>query len=393
MFDGVQYVKRMQHMNHRANSLLLSCASAFVTATVSAQSVFPAVIPWKINTTGQTGYQGIAADVQGVRFGQSYVYVASTGIPSYAIGPWPGNPGAPTNQNWSFRIPRNPVLATTLPTVGLGHIGVFVNGVTMFNPSDARSYNNLNIWHQNAMWFEASGFDTALGHPAMVEYHHHQRTPGIPSGNPTHHSPIIGYAFDGFPIYGPYGYANADGSGGIARLTTSWRKRNITQRTTLPNGTQLPANQYGPPVSATYPLGAYIEDFEYVPGLGVLGESNGRQCVTPDYPNGTYAYFGTVDSAGMSEYPYLIGQKYRGTLVTGNTGPNSGHNTPTETVVTFCCTPCEADTDLSRVVDGADMAVLLSHWGPVGGAGDLNRDGRVDAADLTAMLAAWGSCP
>ncbi len=380
-------------MNHRANSLLLSCASAFVTATVSAQSVFPAVIPWKINTTGQTGYQGIAADVQGVRFGQNYVYVASTGIPSYSIGPWPGNPGAPTNQNWSFRIPRNPVLATTLPTVGLGHIGVFVNGVTMFNPSDARSYNNLNIWHQNAMWFEASGFDTALGHPAMVEYHHHQRTPGIPSGNPTHHSPIIGYAFDGFPIYGPYGYANADGSGGIARLTTSWRKRNITQRTTLPNGTQLPANQYGPPVSATYPLGAYIEDFEYVPGLGVLGESNGRQCVTPDYPNGTYAYFGTVDSAGMSEYPYLIGQKYRGTLVTGNTGPNSGHNTPTETVVTFCCTPCEADTDLSRVVDGADMAVLLSNWGPVGGAGDLNRDGRVDAADLTAMLAAWGSCP
>lgn len=367
--------------------------SLVIAASASAQSVFSAVTPWKINTTGQTGFQGIAADVQSVRYGQSYVYIASSGIPSYTIGPWPGNPGSPTNQNWSFRIPRNPTLAATMPTVGMGHVGVFVNGVTIFNPADARSYNNLNIWHQNAMWFEAAGFDTALGHPAMVEYHHHQRTPQLPSGNMTQHSPILGYAFDGFPIYGPYGYANTDGSGGVARMTTSWRKRDITQRTTLPNGTQLPANQYGPPVSATYPLGAYIEDFEYVVALGSLGENNGRTCVTPDYPLGTFAYFANINANGANEYPYLIGQKYRGTLVTGNTGPNSGHNTPTETVVTFCCTPCESDSDLNRIVDGADMASLLSHWGTVGGAGDITRDGRVDGADLATLLTAWGVCP
>lgn len=372
---------------------LALCASLLATAATSAQTVFPAVTAWKLNTTGATGFQGILADVQGVRYGQNYVYIAATGIPSYTIGPWPGNPGSPTNQNWSFRIPRTPVLATTQTTVGMGHVGVLVNGVTIFNPGDARSYNNLNIWHQNAIHFEANGFDTALGHPAMVEYHHHQRTPQLPNGSITNHSAILGYAFDGFPIYGSYGYANADGSGGIARMTTSWRKRNITQRTTLPNGTQLTVAQYGPAVSATYPLGAYIEDFEYVAALGILNENNGRTCVTPEYPAGTFAYFATIDSSGINEYPYLIGQKYRGTLVTGNTGPGSGHNTPTETVVTFCCTPCASDTDFSREVDGADMAILLSNWGIVGGAGDINRDGRVDAADLSSLLAAWGACP
>lgn len=376
------------------NSITTFSTLIAITAatTASAQSIFPAVLPWKINTTGQTGFQGFAADVQSVRYGATYVYVASSGIPSYSIGPWPNNPGSPIVQNWSFRLPRNPVPATTPTAVGGGHIGVYVNGVTFFNPGDARSYNNLNIWHQNAMFFEVLGFDSALGHPAGTEYHHHQRTPQLQGGDPTHHSPILAYAFDGFPVYGPFGFANADGTGGVMKITSSYRTRNITQRTTLPNGTQLTAAQYGPAVSTTYPIGCYIEDHEYVAGLGKLDSSNARFCITPDYPNGTYAYFSPVNESGISVYPYMIGPTYRGVLVTGNTGPGAGHNTPTETVVTFCCTPCEADTDLNRIVDGADLANVLSRWGGGGGMGDINRDGIVDAADLTVLLAGWGSC-
>lgn len=361
--------------------------------TASAQSLFPTVLPWKINTTGQTGYMGYPADVQSVRYGATYVYIAASGIPSYSIGPWPNNPGTPTVQNWSFRLPRNPVLATTMTNVGPGNVGVFINGIPFYNPGDARSYNNLNIWHQNAMFFEANGFDSALGHPAMVSYHHHQRTPQLPGGSTTEHSPILAYAFDGFPVYGPYGYANTDGTGGIARITTSYRTRNITQRTSLPNGTQLTAANYGPPVSATFPIGCYIEDFEYVAGLGVLDSSNGRTCITPEYPNGTYAYFSPLNESGQSTYPYMIGLTYRGTLVSGNTGPGGGHNVPTEAVVTFCCGPCAQDFNLDRMVSGPDLAILLSAWGERGGAGDSNRDGRVDAQDLSSLLAAWGNCP
>lgn len=45
-----------------------------------------------------------------------------------------------------------------------------------------------------------------------------------------------------------------------------------------------------------------------------------------------------------------------------------------------------------RVVNGSDLAALLSSWA-TSGAGDINADGMVDGADLTLMLSAWGTCP
>ena len=104
------------------------------------------------------------------------------------------------------------------------------------------------------------------------------------------------------------------------------RLRNITDRTTLPDGTILQPQYYGPSL-ATYPLGAYIQDYEYAPGLGTLDSLNGRFCITPEYPSGTYAYFVTLDDSLNPAYPYVIGPKYYGTVQPGNTGPNSGYNT------------------------------------------------------------------
>ena len=46
-----------------------------------------------------------------------------------------------------------------------------------------------------------------------------------------------------------------------------------------------------------------------------------------------------------------------------------------------------------RIVNGADLATLLSSWGTSGGIADLNRDGFVDGADLAALLSGWGPCP
>src|SRR5215510_10274212 len=68
----------------------------------------PELSSWKINTTGAVGYHNITADVQQVRYSDNYVYVNSTGIPSYSIGPWPGNPNTASNQNYVFKIPRYP---------------------------------------------------------------------------------------------------------------------------------------------------------------------------------------------------------------------------------------------------------------------------------------------
>ena len=154
-------------------------------------------------------------------------------------------------------------------------------------------------------------------------YHYHQAPLALlnqldPGNSGEHHSPIIGFAFDGFPVYGPYGFANSDGSGGIVRESSSYTLRSITQRHTLPDGTVLPSNQWGPDVSAQFPLGSYVEDYTYAPGVGSLDQYNGRFVVTPQYPQGTYAYFVSLNAAGSSVYPYIIGPQYYGVVDTGN---------------------------------------------------------------------------
>jgi hypothetical protein len=328
---------------------------ALVAMVSRAQSIDPEVSSWVLNSGGETGYRGIPSNVQQVRYSADNVYVSCTCIPGYDIGPWAGNPNTPANQNFVFKITRTPQ-----PNAGakiatpLGHIGVWSNGVSVFNARDARSYNNANIWHQNAIVVEGPSFDTCLGHPAPNgEYHHHLNPRCLyddrDSGT---HSPIIGYAFDGYPIYGAYGFRNADGTGGITRMRSGYRTRTMTDRSTLADGTILQSSQHGPDVNDRYPLGYYTEDYEYIAGSGDLDEHNGRQCVTPEYPEGTYAYFVTLDASGAAAYPYTLGETYYGTVPAGNTGPQSGHNTPTEPVTTY--TPASAPRESDRIV--ADVA-------------------------------------
>ena len=56
-------------------------------------------------------------------------------------------------------------------------------------------------------------------------------------------------------------------------------------------------------------------------------------------------------------------------------------------------TPCYADSNGDRVVDGADLGAMLGLWGASGSAIDLNANGVVDGADLGLLLGAWGQCP
>jgi hypothetical protein len=298
---------------------------AVSTAALTAQ-VAPEISSWILNTTNATGYNNLPSNVQQVQFSANNVYVSCSCIPGYDIGPWIGNPNTPVNQNFVFKITRNPQQNTGTPIVTpLGHIGTWTNGVSMFNAKDAASYMNQGVWNQNAIVVEGGSFDTCLGHPAPNgEYHHHLNPRCLYDDHDSSaHSPIIGYAFDGFPVYGAYGFANTNGTGPVTRMRSSYRMYSYTTRTN------------GPAVSSTYPLGYYIEDFEYVSGYGDLDEHNGRFCITPEYPNGTYAYFVTLDANLQAAYPYTLGLTYYGTVPAGNTGPGSGHNTITESVTTY----------------------------------------------------------
>jgi hypothetical protein len=130
------------------------------------------------------------------------------------------------------------------------------------------------------------------------------------------HSPIIGFAYDGVPIYGPFGYSNpVDPSSTITRLFS---------------GYQLKTSRFNGPSTTVYPLGTFVEDYEWKPSVNTgkthLDENNGRFCVTPDYPNGVYAYFLTVDSDNIPIFPYILGKNYYSLPVDSNYNSNISQN-------------------------------------------------------------------
>lgn len=328
---------------------MLKQISTIIAATVMALSlqaqVGPDITSWIINTTGATGYNGLPSNVQQVQYSSTDVYVSASCIPGYAIGPWNSNPNTPSNQNFVFKITRNPVQNTgTSTTTSMGHIGVWSNGVSIFNPKDGYYWNNSTssfssggsgTWNRNALVYEGISFDNCLGHPAPNgEYHHHVNPKCLyDDTDSTHHSPIIGYAFDGFPIYGAYSYTNVNGTGAIKRMKSSYVVSTATTRAS------------GPPVNSTYPEGNMCEDYVYTAGAGDLDVHNGRFCVTPEYPSGIYAYFVTIDASLAPAYPFVIGPTYYGTVQTGNSGPTGGHNTPSGTVTTYSPTTGIANTN------------------------------------------------
>ncbi|TNF46264.1 MAG: YHYH protein [Bacteroidetes bacterium] len=344
-------------------SIFIICS--LITLGASAQ-MSPAITGWLINTTGINGRHyvsgnstpindAVEANVQTVQYSSNWVYISTTGVPGYITGPFlDGNPSQATNQNAIFKMPLNPVQNTGTPTATtMGNIGIFINGVAMFDNRDGVAWdtssgalcggpgnppcpggpNATMPWNRDAVLAEKPGFDCSKGHPAMGNYHHHQNpsafnldlvvisdicdlyvADGLYTINDQEHSPLIGFSYDGFPVYGAYGYANADGSGGITRIKSGYQLRNITVRTHWADGTDVAD---GPAVSTTYPLGYFKEDYEFVSHPGqddYLDEHNGRFCVTPEYPQGTYAYFATVDANWNSAYPYLVGPTHYGVV-------------------------------------------------------------------------------
>lgn len=323
----------------------------------------PAIRSWIINTSGLKGrhyvngnstpiQDNVLANVQSVQYSTDWSYVQATGIPSYITGPFlDGNPSLATAQTGYFKIPLNPVQNTGNPTnTSGGNIGVFINGVALFDYRDGVAWNTstnsicggpgnpacpggmgaTQAWNRDAVPAERIGFDCAKGHPAMGNYHHHQNSSafnldlnvlsnicdlyladGLYTIDSTQHAPLIGFAYDGFPIYGAYAFKNTDGTGEIVRIRSGYQLRNITVRTHHADGTDVAD---GPPVSANYPLGYFREDYEYVASSEkeVLDVHNGRFCITPEYPQGIYAYFATVDENWNSAYPYAVGPTFYG---------------------------------------------------------------------------------
>lgn len=114
-------------------------------------------------------------------------------------------------------------------------------------------------------------------------------------GENTSISGIIGWAYDGNPIYGPYGFAEPDTPGTVKRLDS---------------GYSLAVNSDSNIRPQQFENGFFQEDYVFN-NSGDLDEYNGRFEKNVEFPNGVYAYHAIIDSNGEPQFPYFIGDKYK----------------------------------------------------------------------------------
>lgn len=268
----------------------------------------------------------------------------NTGVRSFGV-----NTNFIKNQSYNFKFKNRAGDNTANPqTTELGGMGIFANGVLATNPS-AGDHSlpgtnefppigfNYNASHLGAIY----GVDSGGGHPELNgSYHYHNGSFLYNTWNTTKiygansyfnltnfngdkfrhidgHSKIIGYCFDGYPIYGPYSYTTGtDINSPVIQMSSSYKL--------FPNDNHRPRDtKYDKTVTIdgvgtiTLDAGSFIQDYEFKQGHGTLDRYNGRYAITPDFPNGTYAYFLTFEKttvdAGIAvskpSYPYIFGSE------------------------------------------------------------------------------------
>jgi hypothetical protein len=125
---------------------------------------------------------------------------------------------------------------------------------------------------------------------------------------------ILGWAYDGNPIFGPYG---KDTKGEIKRLKSSYKQIDDSEKNRLINSNIRP----------NFNIGFFIQDFSYdkAKSGGDLDEYNGMFINNSDFPNINYGYFFSLDGEGgkpgKPEYPYVIGSNFKDLPIEENFEP------------------------------------------------------------------------
>lgn len=230
--------------------------------------------------------------------------VEANGIPDHKPGQFPnrGNPNAISEQRYRFEMPVKPQAGSEPMPIRRYLFGVAVNGV-VFDPGTAEVWkpgdkivsrpgretrldpgaDRSRVWNYEGMGRMNLGIDASHAHVQPTgAYHYHGLPTGLIELLQKQHGKdkmlLIGYAADGFPIYNEFGHTKADdASSPLKKLQPSYQMKK-GQRPTGDNG---PGDKYD---------GTFVQDFEFIKASGDLDECNGRQGVTPEYPEGTYYY-------------------------------------------------------------------------------------------------------
>jgi hypothetical protein len=390
-------------VNDGVNSAVTDTVSIMVSDTDSVVTTSP----WIINdTTTSTYMDGVVEDVQLAETvtvdNVEYTYVEATGIPKYDVtitqtmvddlnsrpravshdftdgvttakagdivefgedigfnsstenclstggdGYWPPGPGCPTVQTVEAYIVNEPtdLAENEICETGLGTIGLMVNGAAIFNWGDGMSYGT-NEWYNLAPIAEQYDVGICGGHAAGGEYHHHFYTSCLATllgDNGDEHSPIYGFAADGYPLYGPY-------EGNDLLALSGWEMRDYGAATseggcgTEGERTCVLVNQYdvsqgvvdagsdGPTIGQSVSTlsgnsipatdGYYLEDYYYAqaPVTGaVLDEHNGHD--TNDGKG--YHYHLTIaeeDGVIIPTFPFMMGPRFKGEVPANSFG-------------------------------------------------------------------------
>ena len=215
----------------------------------------------------------------------------SNGVPNHDFNDGQGFPNNLTEQSYYYEVSRNPSFADTLTALEVGDDnGLMLNGVKVdvlaaacFGVGDERTgcRDSSHPWRFDPM-FPANNFrvDSHNAHVQPGGSYHYHGTPNamFDPDNPVE-SPVIGFAADGFPIFGSWFNDN-----GVVRKAESSFRVKLGQREAL-SGYPTPEGDYD---------GSFRRDYEYIEGLGDLDECNGMQV------DGVYGYFIT------EQFPYIM---------------------------------------------------------------------------------------
>lgn len=169
----------------------------------------------------------------------------------------------------------------------------YVNKLTSSSPNNYQ-YENFEDYENN-LQYSISGY--------------FQKCREAFQENPSKLSGIIGWAYDGNPILGPYHISNPNNlNSPLKTIKSSYiiDSSNILDR----------------PSTDTFPLGYFVDDYKYDSSEGDLDENNGRYTKTLEFPNGIYAYHATLDDLSRPEFPYFIGKTFKSTTLKENSTLN-----------------------------------------------------------------------
>lgn len=214
---------------------------------------------------------------------KGYRYIKSDGLADHQTGRFPnrGNPHTIKSQDYAFRVPLAPRKNGRTTDLGHQNFGVALNGVP-FDPLTAEFWNRdrRSGWNIEAMSGAMNlGLDPSNAHvqPTGAYHYHAMPTALLKRLSQQQDGPVqLGWAADGFPIYGPYGFDKDE-------LKASYRIKSGTR----PSG---PRGKYD---------GTYVQDYEYAKDLGDLDACNATTAKTKAFPDGTYLYVITT------AYPFI----------------------------------------------------------------------------------------